>query len=92
VLGPPLCRIYERSAVGPIPPNAPGPPSLPLPQSGAGFRELRCRGAEEELRGALSQLDESELSALEEIFSPDRAKAPPKRRRASTRRTKKRQR
>src|SRR5207302_10202035 len=28
VLGPPLCRIYERSAVGPLPPNAPGPPSL----------------------------------------------------------------
>jgi len=27
-LGPPLCRIYERSAVGPLPPNAPGPPSL----------------------------------------------------------------
>ena len=23
VLGPPLCRIYERSAVGPLPPNAP---------------------------------------------------------------------
>jgi hypothetical protein len=28
VLGPPLCGIYERSAVGPLPPNAPGPPSL----------------------------------------------------------------
>jgi hypothetical protein len=28
VLGPPLCRIYERSAVGPLPPNAPAPPSL----------------------------------------------------------------
>jgi len=28
VLGPPLCRIYERSAVGPLPPNAPDPPSL----------------------------------------------------------------
>jgi hypothetical protein len=27
VLGPPLCRIYERSAVGPLPPNAPPPPS-----------------------------------------------------------------
>ena len=27
-LGPPLCRLYERSAVGPLPPNAPGPPSL----------------------------------------------------------------
>ena len=26
-LGPPLCSIYERSAVGPLPPNAPGPPS-----------------------------------------------------------------
>lgn len=25
VLGPPLCRIYERSAVGPLSPNAPGP-------------------------------------------------------------------
>ena len=28
VLGPPLCRIYERSAVAPLPPNAPAPPSL----------------------------------------------------------------
>ena len=28
VLGQPLCRIYERSAAGPLPPNAPGPPSL----------------------------------------------------------------
>jgi hypothetical protein len=28
VLGPPLCRIYERSAVGPLPPNAPAPPSV----------------------------------------------------------------
>ena len=28
VLGPPLCRIYERSAVGPLPPNAPDPPSF----------------------------------------------------------------
>ena len=28
VLGPPLCRIYERSAVGPLPANAPAPPSL----------------------------------------------------------------
>jgi hypothetical protein len=28
VLGPPLCRIYERSAVRPPPPNAPAPPSL----------------------------------------------------------------
>ena len=27
-LGPPLCRIYERSAVGPLPPDAPGPPSF----------------------------------------------------------------
>jgi hypothetical protein len=27
-LGPPLCRLHERSAVGPLPPNAPGPPSL----------------------------------------------------------------
>ena len=27
-LGPPLCRIYERSAVGPLPPNAPAPPSV----------------------------------------------------------------
>jgi hypothetical protein len=33
VLGAPLCRIYERSAVGPLPPNAP-PPLSPkfLPQ------------------------------------------------------------
>jgi hypothetical protein len=28
VLGPPLCRIYEHAAVGPLPPDAPGPPSL----------------------------------------------------------------
>jgi hypothetical protein len=28
VLGPPLCRIYERSAIGPPPPNAPVSPSL----------------------------------------------------------------
>ena len=30
VLGPPLCRIYERSAIGPLPPDAPPPPSLRL--------------------------------------------------------------
>ena len=30
VLGPPLCRIFERSAVRPLPPNAPGPPSVGL--------------------------------------------------------------
>jgi hypothetical protein len=28
VLGPPLCRIYARSATGPLPPDAPPPPSL----------------------------------------------------------------
>ena len=28
VLGPALCRIYERSAVGPLPPTAPPPPSF----------------------------------------------------------------
>jgi hypothetical protein len=28
VLGLPLCRIYERSAIGPLPPDAPPPPSL----------------------------------------------------------------
>jgi Family of unknown function (DUF6151) len=28
MLGPPLCRIYERSATGPLPANAPAPPSL----------------------------------------------------------------
>lgn len=28
ILGPPLCRIHERSAVAPLPPNAPPPPSL----------------------------------------------------------------
>jgi hypothetical protein len=28
LLGPPLGRVYESSAVGPLPPNAPGPPSL----------------------------------------------------------------
>ena len=27
-LGPPLCRIFERSAIAPLPPNAPPPPSL----------------------------------------------------------------
>jgi hypothetical protein len=27
-LGPPLCRIFERSAVGPLPANAPPPPTL----------------------------------------------------------------
>ena len=30
VLGAPLCRIYERSAIGPLPPDAPGPPSASL--------------------------------------------------------------
>jgi hypothetical protein len=30
VLGAPLCRIYERSAIGPLPPNVPAPPSLGL--------------------------------------------------------------
>jgi Family of unknown function (DUF6151) len=30
ILGPPLCRIYERSATGPLPPNAPASPSLGL--------------------------------------------------------------
>ena len=30
MLGPPLCRIYERSAIGPLPPNAPPPPSFRL--------------------------------------------------------------
>jgi hypothetical protein len=29
-LGPPLCRIFERSAIGPLPPDAPAPPSLGL--------------------------------------------------------------
>jgi len=27
-LGPPLCRVHERSALGPLPPNAPNPPSF----------------------------------------------------------------
>jgi hypothetical protein len=27
-LGPPLCRIYQRSATGPLLPNAPPPPAL----------------------------------------------------------------
>jgi Family of unknown function (DUF6151) len=27
-LGPPLCRIFERSALGPLPPNAPPPASI----------------------------------------------------------------
>jgi hypothetical protein len=30
LLGPPLCRIYERSAIAPLPPDAPPPPSLRL--------------------------------------------------------------
>ncbi len=30
VLGAPLCRIFESSAVGPLPPNAPPPPSARL--------------------------------------------------------------
>jgi hypothetical protein len=30
MLGAPLCRIYEQSAVGPLPPDAPPPPSLPV--------------------------------------------------------------
>jgi hypothetical protein len=30
VLGPPLCRIYEWSAIGPLPPTAPAPPSFGL--------------------------------------------------------------
>ena len=30
VLGPPLCSIFERSAVGPLPANAAGPPSVGL--------------------------------------------------------------
>jgi hypothetical protein len=30
MLGPPLCRIFERSANGPLPPHAPPPPSLGL--------------------------------------------------------------
>jgi hypothetical protein len=29
-LGPPLCRIYQRSAIGPLSPDAPAPPSLGL--------------------------------------------------------------
>ncbi len=28
VIGPPLCRIYERSAIAPLPPNAPAPATL----------------------------------------------------------------
>jgi hypothetical protein len=35
LLGPPLCRIYERSAIAPLPVNAPAPPSL-------GFYALRA--------------------------------------------------
>jgi len=27
-LGPPLCRLFDRSALGPLPPTAPSPPSL----------------------------------------------------------------
>lgn len=28
IIGPPLCRIYERSAIAPLPPTAPPPPSF----------------------------------------------------------------
>jgi hypothetical protein len=28
VLGPPRCRLFERSAAGPLPPRAPAPPSV----------------------------------------------------------------
>jgi hypothetical protein len=28
MLGPPLCRIYDRSAIAPLPPDAPPPPSF----------------------------------------------------------------
>ncbi len=28
MLGPPQCRIFERSAIGPLPPDAPPPPSF----------------------------------------------------------------
>ncbi len=30
VLGPPLCRIFERSAIGALPPKAPPPPTVGL--------------------------------------------------------------
>jgi hypothetical protein len=30
VLGPPLCRIFERSAIGPVPSNAPAPSAVGL--------------------------------------------------------------
>jgi hypothetical protein len=30
ILGPPLCRIFEGSAIAPLPPNAPPRPSLLL--------------------------------------------------------------
>ena len=30
VLGPPLCGLFQSSAAGPLPPNAPGPPSAGL--------------------------------------------------------------
>lgn len=30
VLGAPLCRIYEGSAIGPLPPNAPASPSVAI--------------------------------------------------------------
>ncbi len=29
-LGPPVCRVYARSAIGPLPPDAPAPPSLSM--------------------------------------------------------------
>jgi hypothetical protein len=40
VLGPPLCRIFERSASAPLPPNAPPPPSLRI----FALRALRLLG------------------------------------------------
>lgn len=39
-LGPPLCRIYESSAIGPLPPNSPGPPSARI----FGRRALKLLG------------------------------------------------
>jgi hypothetical protein len=45
LLAPPLCRIYERSATGPLPSDAPPPPSLGrFVRRGAKLIRWRVRG------------------------------------------------
>ena len=45
LLGPPLCRIYERSAAGPLPPNAPGRRSRFSPAARQGCSAGGCAGS-----------------------------------------------